>query len=81
MWFPKHEAQSLTFNRTKTIKIFKLLQRNHFQSRSIGNAKTDPVRLKWGFGEGLLKDQFGFLEAYKSPTPKRRRLLAKRPFL
>ena len=28
-------------------------------------AKTDPVRFKWGFGEGLLKDKFAFLEASK----------------
>ena len=46
-----------------------------------GSAKTDPVRFKWGFGEGLLKDKFTFFEAYKSPTPKRRKLLAKFPFL
>ena len=49
---------------------------SHFES-----AKTDPVRFKWGFGEGLLKDNFPFFEAYKSPIPKRRKLLAKRPFL
>ena len=47
----------------------------------IGSAKTDPVRFKWGFGEGLLKDKFAFFEAYKSPILKRRNLLAKRPFL
>ena len=46
-----------------------------------GSAKTDPVWFEWGFGEGLLKDKFAFCEAYKSPTPKRRKLLAKRPFL
>ena len=46
-----------------------------------GSAKTDPVRFKWRFGEGLLKDKFAFFEAYKNPIPKRRRLLAKRPFL
>ena len=45
-----------------------------------GSAKTDPVRFKWGFGEGLLKDTFAF-KAYKSPIPKRRKLLAKNPFL
>ena len=45
-----------------------------------GSAKTDPVRFKWGFGAGLLKDEFAFFEAYKSPIPKRRKLLAKRPF-
>ena len=48
---------------------------------SIGSAKTDPVRFKWGFGEGRLKDKFDFFRANKSPTPKRRKLLAKRPFL
>ena len=47
----------------------------------IESAKTDPVRLKWGFGEGRLKDNFAFFEAYKNPIPKRRKLLAKRPFL
>ena len=47
----------------------------------IGGAKTDPVWFKWGFGEGLLKDKFAFFEAYKSPIPERRKLLAKRPFL
>ena len=44
-------------------------------------AKTDPVRFKWGFGEGLLKDKFAFFEASKKPIPKRRNLLAKNPFL
>ena len=42
--------------------------------------KTDPVRFKWGFGERRLKDKFAFLEAYHNPTPKRRKLLEKRPF-
>ena len=28
-----------------------------------GSAKTDPVRFKWGFGEGLLQDKFAFCEA------------------
>ena len=46
-----------------------------------GSAKTDPVRFKWGFREGLLNDKFAFFEGYKSPTPKRRKLLAKRSFL
>ena len=27
----------------------------------IGSAKTDPVRFKWGFGEGLFKDKFACL--------------------
>ena len=49
--------------------------------QKLGSANTDPVRFKWGFGEGLLRDRFAFFEAYKSPTPKRRKLLAKRPFL
>ena len=31
--------------------------------------------------EGRLKDKFAFFEAYKNPRPKRRKLLAKRPFL
>ena len=47
----------------------------------IESAKADPVRFKWGFGEGLLKDKFAFFEAYKNPIPKRRKLLAKRLFL
>ena len=47
----------------------------------IGSAKTDPVRFKWGFAEGLLNDEFAFFEAYKSPIPRRRKLLIKRPFL
>ena len=47
----------------------------------LGSAKTDPVRFKWGFAEGLLKVQIAFFEAYKRPIPKRRSLLAKRPFL
>ena len=55
--------------------------RTDFLLLKIGSAKTDPVRFKWGFGEGLLKDKFAFFEASKSPTPKRRKLLAKRPFL
>ena len=46
-----------------------------------GSAKTDPVRFKWGFGEGLLKDKFAFFEAYKNPIPKRKKQPAKRPFL
>ena len=33
----------------------------------IGSAKTDPVRFKCGFGEGLLKDKFAFSDAYNSP--------------
>ena len=32
------------------------------------------------FGEGLLKDKVAFFEASKNPIPKRRKLLAKRPF-
>ena len=34
-----------------------------------------------GFREGRLKDKFASFEAYKNPIPKRRELLAKRPFL
>ena len=36
----------------------------NLQLKNIGSAKTDPVRFKWGFGEGLLKDKFVFFEAY-----------------
>ena len=52
-----------------------------FDGPKVGSAKTDPDRFKWGFGEGLLKDKFAFFEAYESPIPKRRKLLAKHPFL
>ena len=38
-------------------------------------------KLTRGFGEGLLKDKFAFFEASTNPMPKRRNLLAKRPFL
>ena len=48
---------------------------------SFWECKTDPVRFKWGFGEGLLKDKFACFEASKNPIPKRPKLLAKRPFL
>ena len=58
-----------------------MLYRTTVRGIFVGSAKTDPVRFKWGFGEGLLKDKFAFFEAYKSPTPERRKLLAKRPFL
>ena len=37
----------------------------------IWSAKTDPVRFKQGFGEGLLKDKFAFVDASKNPIPKR----------
>ena len=56
----------------------KLLCGGHYAI--FGSAKTDPVQFKWGFGEGLLKDKFALIEAYKSPISKRRKLLAKRPF-
>ena len=58
-----------------------LLEKALENSPKIVSAKTDPVRFKWGFGEGLLKDKFAFFEAYKSPIPKRGKLLARRPFL
>ena len=45
-----------------------------------GSAKTDLVRFKWGFGEGLLQDKFDFFKASKSPIPKRRKLFAKTNF-
>ena len=35
----------------------------------VGSAKTDPVRFKWGFGEGLLKDRFAFFGAYENLVP------------
>ena len=53
---------------------------NNLSPPFLGSAKTDPVRFKWGFGEGLLKDKFAFFEASKRPILKRRKLLAKRPF-
>ena len=52
----------------------------HLNFDLFGSAKADPVRFKWGFGEGLLKDKFALFEAYKNRIPKRRELLAKRPF-
>ena len=52
-----------------------------FGESLLGVRKTDPVRFKWGFGEGLLKNKFAFFEASKNPIPERRKLLAKRPFL
>ena len=45
----------------------------------VGCAKTDPVRFKWGFGEGPLKDKFAFFEAYKNPIPMRRKTACKTP--
>ena len=45
------------------------------------SAKTDLVWFKWGFGEGLLKDNFALFEAYTTPIPKRRKLLVKRLIL
>ena len=33
--------------------------------KNIESAKTDPVRFKWGFGKGLLKDKFAFLRLIK----------------
>ena len=55
---------------------------NHLKQLILGVQKPDPIRFKWGFvGEGLLKDKFAFQKAYKSPTPKRRKLLAKRQLL
>ena len=35
------------------------------QHERSGSAKTDPVRFKWGFGEGRLKDKVAFFEACK----------------
>ena len=52
-----------------------------FRGSILGSAKTDPIRFKWGFGEGFLNDKFAFFEASQTPVPKRRNLLAKRPFL
>ena len=49
-----------------------------------GRAETDLVRFKRGFEEGRLKDKFALFEAsfsYKSPTPERRKPLAKLPLL
>ena len=50
-------------------------------STFVGSAKTDPVRFKWGFGEGLLEGKFAFFEASKNPIPKRRNPLAKPIFV
>ena len=43
--------------------------------------KTDPVRLKWGFGEGRLNDKFALFEASKILCLRGERLLAKCQFL
>ena len=34
-------------------------------SQKFRSAKTDPVRLKWGFGKGFLKDKFAFSRLLK----------------
>ena len=47
----------------------------------LGVQKLPRSGFKWGFGEGRLKDKVAFFEAYKEPIPKRRQLLATRPFL
>ena len=66
---------------SKAYRVIGGVARNSIANGAIiRSAKTDLVRFQWGFGEGLLKDKFAFFEAYKSPTPKRRKLLAKRPF-
>ena len=53
--------------------------RNSLRFCLVWECKTDPVRFKWGFGEGRSKDKFA--EASKIPIPKRRKLLAKSPLL
>ena len=45
------------------------------RAQEIGSAKTDPVRFNGASEKGLLKDKSTFFEAYKSPEPKRRKLL------
>ena len=47
----------------------------------LGVQKLHPVRFKRGIEEGLLKDEFAFFEACKSPKPERRKLHAKCPYL
>ena len=64
-----------------TLDPFALALLDTWKTNNLGSAKTDPVLFKWGFGEGVLKDKFALFEAHKSPTPKRRKLLAKGPFL
>ena len=50
------------------------------------SAKTDPIQLKWGFGEGLLKDKVAFkvlylrMESCKTPIFISKRALFKTPF-
>ena len=48
---------------------------------NLGVQKLTRSGLNGGFGEGLLKDKFAFFEAYESPIPEMRKLLAKCPFL
>ena len=61
-------------------KLFARINSQNQKKPNFESAKTDPVQFKWGFGEGLLKDKFAFFEAYKSPIPNRRKLLANHPF-
>ena len=47
------------------------------------SAKTDPVRFKWGFGEGSFKDNLPFSRLLKILYPRgesSEKLLAKHPF-
>ena len=39
------------------------ISENEFLHKFFGSPKTDPVRFKWGFGEGLLKGKFALFEA------------------
>ena len=50
------------------------------QEPNLGSAKTDRVRFKWGFGEGLLKDKFAFSRLVKVPYLRGENCLQKNHF-
>ena len=63
---------------TLEVVLFLTLEGLKSGTETIGSAKTDPVRFKWGFREeDFLKDKFALFEAYKSPIPKRRKTACK----
>ena len=58
-------------------------RRAHWAAKStfLGSAKTDPVRFKRNFEEGLLKDNLSFLRLIEVLFLRGEKQLAKRPFL
>ena len=69
----KMVPQEVVLFLTLEVVLFLTLEGLKSGTETIGSAKTDPVRFKLGFGEGLLKDKFALFEAYKSPIPKKRK--------